>query len=61
MATGTCEKCGDEFVFGHDGDDPFTSVSVSFHNGDRDNFALSVCQECGDEMLDDVFAVEVSA
>ena len=54
MSTGTCDMCGDEFVFGHDGKDPFTSVSVSYHDEARDDFAASVCQPCGDELLSDL-------
>ena len=54
MSVGTCEICGDEFVFGHDGDDPFTSISVSYHDDGRDDFSESVCQPCGDDLLADL-------
>jgi hypothetical protein len=56
MGSGTCERCGSEFVFGHDGDDPFTSVSVSYHDAERIDFAASFCQECGDELLTELAA-----
>jgi len=55
MGTSTCPRCGDTFVYGHDGDDPFTSVSVSHHDDSREDFAISVCQDCGDEVLDDLY------
>jgi len=51
MGSGTCERCGDRFVFGHDGDDPFTSISVSYHDDDREDFAISVCADCGDDLI----------
>jgi uncharacterized protein (DUF983 family) len=55
MGSGTCQRCGDEYEFGHDGDDPFTTITVSFHDDDRGDFAESVCQSCGDELLDEVY------
>jgi len=54
MGVGTCPRCGSKFEYGHDGDDPFTSVSVNYHDDDRDDFAESFCQDCGDELLADL-------
>ena len=55
MGEGTCGVCGDTYVFGHDGDDPFTTITVSFHDDERADFSHSVCQECGDRLLSDVY------
>jgi len=60
MGSGTCPRCGDEFVYGHDGNDPFTSVSVNHHDDEREDYATSVCQSCGDKLLADLYA-EVDA
>jgi len=54
MGKGTCKLCGAEFVYGFDGDDPFTSISVSYHDAEREDFAESICQDCGDELLADL-------
>ncbi|MDL0133547.1 hypothetical protein [Halobacterium salinarum] len=53
MSTYECTRCGSEYEAGHGGD-PFTSVSVSYHDEDREDFAVSFCQECGDELLADL-------
>lgn len=49
---GTCSKCGDEFQVTGDDDDPFTSISVHYHDEDREKWAESYCQGCGDEILE---------
>ncbi|QRY26392.1 hypothetical protein [Halobacterium sp. BOL4-2] len=60
MGVSTCPRCGAEYEYGHDGDDSFTSVSVTYHDDDRDDFAASICQDCGDELLADL-TTEVEA
>jgi hypothetical protein len=60
MSTYTCQRCGDEYTIARDGDDPFTTITASFHDDDREDFSESVCQDCGDELLADVYgALEV--
>jgi hypothetical protein len=54
MSTGECELCGETFEIGVDSD-PFTSVSVSHHDDTREDFAESLCQDCGDELLADLY------
>ena len=54
MKTGTCSRCGSTYDLGVDGP-PFTSVSVSHHDDDRDDFAASFCQACGDELLAEIY------
>lgn len=53
MPSHTCDRCGEEYDVGVGGD-PFTSISVSYHDDDRQDFAVSFCQECGDDVLEDV-------
>ena len=54
MSVGTCDRCGETFDLGVDGP-PFTSLSVSHHDENRDDFAESFCQSCGDELLADIY------
>ena len=56
MSSFTCDRCNEEFEVAVDGD-PFTSISVSYHDDDRKDFAVSFCQQCGDEVLEDVHVV----
>lgn len=48
-----CSRCGSTYEVGVDGDS-FTTVTVSYHDDDREDFAISFCPECGDELLEDV-------
>lgn len=50
-----CQRCGATYEVGVDGD-PFTTITVSYHDDARTDFAESVCQDCGDELLEDVVA-----
>lgn len=45
-----CGVCGDTYEVGANGD-PFTTITVSYHDDGREDFAESVCQDCGDELL----------
>jgi hypothetical protein len=56
----TCDRCGDAYEVGVDGD-AFTSISVSYHDDERDDFAASFCQDCGDDLLAEVVDVVRSA
>lgn len=51
MSVGVCAECGDEYAFGHDGSDPFTSFSVNQHYQDDEDFAVSVCGDCADGVV----------
>lgn len=55
MAEYTCQRCGDSYDVGVDGD-PFTTITVSYHDDDRTDFAVSFCADCGDDLLEDVVA-----
>jgi len=50
-----CEVCGDKYTVGVDGD-PFTTLTVSYHDDDRVDWSESVCQDCGDELLAPIVA-----
>jgi len=50
-----CQHCGATYEVGPDGDS-FTTITVSYHDEDRIDFSESVCQDCGDELLEDVVA-----
>jgi DNA-directed RNA polymerase subunit RPC12/RpoP len=54
MTEYTCERCGKTYEV--PGEDPFTTITVSYHDDDRDDFSESVCQECGDELLAPIVA-----
>jgi len=53
MTVYECQRCGGTYEVAANGD-PFTTITVSYHDNDREDFAESVCQECGDELLADV-------
>jgi len=50
MTEYTCERCGASYAVGRDGD-PFTTITVSYHDDSREDVAKSVCQPCGDAVL----------
>ena len=57
MSTSTCQLCGSEYSTAADlgpDDETFTTITVSYHDEDREDFAESVCQDCGDRLLADV-------
>lgn len=61
MSTYTCQLCGSEYSTGAGGE-TFTTITVSYHDEDREDFAESVCQDCGDRLLADVIdELEVTA
>jgi DNA-directed RNA polymerase subunit RPC12/RpoP len=54
QTTYKCERCGAEYTV--PGEDPFTTITVSYHDDDREDFAESFCQDCGDELLESIVA-----
>jgi len=57
---GECANCGDEFEVPSSGRGTFTSVSVSYHDDDRTDWAESFCQQCGDDLLAELEDVALS-
>ena len=53
-----CVRCGDAYTYA-ERDEPslFTTITASFHDGERGDFSFSVCEPCGDELLADAIDV----
>lgn len=51
--TRACPCCGDEFQVPSLGAGTFTTISVSYHDDDRADWAESYCPACADEILAD--------
>ena len=57
-----CSECGVHYDdAGSLSDDKFTSISVSFHDDSRDDFADSFCQSCADDILSDLYDASLEA
>lgn len=55
MATnGTCPTCGDEFEVPSHGKGTFITITVSFHDDDREDWSDSFCPDCADAVLAEV-------
>jgi DNA-directed RNA polymerase subunit RPC12/RpoP len=46
-----CDRCGSTYTV--PGDDKFTTITVSYHDDDREDWSESFCPECGDKLLED--------
>lgn len=49
----TCGRCGDDLEIPSLGEGTFTSISVTYHDDEREDWAESYCPECADEILGD--------
>lgn len=56
MSEFTCQVCGSEYRVGAGFDGEFTTITVSYHDSDRDDWSESVCADCGDDLLEAVVA-----
>lgn len=59
MMSGECGRCCSEFEIPSGGEGTFTSISVSYHDDDRQDWAESYCPECADDILGDAVPADI--
>lgn len=52
----TCQRCGETYLIDGKQNGEFTTITVSYHDSEREDFSESVCADCGDELLADAVA-----